>query len=186
VDNIIGKENHGFSLIMSNFNPERIALATAAIRLSRVCVQDAYKYACERETFGKPLIEHYAIKAKIAEMGTLIEPAQTFLEQLVYIIECSRKTGQETNIGGLSALLKVTSTRCLEKVCRESQQIMGGAGYAKTGKGARIEQISRDVRVHVVGGGSEEIMSDLAVRQEARDVVLRARERAKIGSEPKL
>lgn len=186
MENIIGKENKGFAMIMSNFNPERISLATAAIRLSRVCVQDAYTYACERETFGKPLIEHYAIKIKIAEMGTLIEPAQSFLEQLVYIVEHSRRTGVETNIGGLTALLKVMSTRCLEKVCREAQQIMGGAGYARTGKGARIEQISRDVRVHVVGGGSEEIMSDLAVRQEARDVVLRAQSKAKTASESKL
>jgi alkylation response protein AidB-like acyl-CoA dehydrogenase len=178
VGNLIGKENQGFPLIMSNFNPERLSLATAAIRLSRVCVQDAYAYACERETFGKPLIEHYAIKAKFAEMGTLIEPCQAFLEQLCNIVEHSRKTGTEVNVGGMTALLKVMSTRCLEKVCRESQQILGGAAYAKSGKGARIEQISRDVRVHVVGGGSEEIMSDLAVRQEARDVVLRAKARA--------
>ncbi|KIW21379.1 hypothetical protein PV08_01959 [Exophiala spinifera] len=175
VENLIGRENHGFQLIMSNFNPERLSLATAAVRLARVCASDAYNYACERETFGKPLIEHSAIKSKIATFGLLIEPVQAFLDQLCYVIETSRVTGKAVNVGGMTALLKVMSTRCLEKVCRESQQIMGGAGYAKTGKGARIEQISRDVRVHVVGGGSEEIMLDLAVRQEARDVKLRAK-----------
>lgn len=180
VENLIGEENKGFQLIMSNFNPERLSLATAALRLSRVCVSDAYQYACERETFGKPLIEHYAIKAKIAEMGVLIEPAQAFLEQLCHIVETSRKTGVEVNVGGMTALLKVMSTRCLEKVCREARQIMGGAAYNKSGRGARIEQITRDVGVHVIGGGSEEIMSDLAVRQEARDVVLRAQKLAKI------
>ncbi|OQU99144.1 Acyl-CoA dehydrogenase, domain-containing protein [Cladophialophora immunda] len=173
-DNLIGQENHGFQLIMSNFNPERLSLATAALRLARVCAQDAYTYACERETFGKKLIDHSPIKSKIASFGLLIEPAHAFLEQLCYIIETSRVTGKEVNVGGMTALLKVMSTRCLEKVCREAQQIMGGAGYSKTGRGARIEQISRDVRVHVVGGGSEEIMLDLAVRQEARDVKLRA------------
>ncbi|KAK5560674.1 hypothetical protein LTR46_000982 [Exophiala xenobiotica] len=174
VENLIGRENHGFQLIMSNFNPERLSLATAAIRLARVCAQDAYNYACERETFGKPLIEHSPIKTKIATFGLLIEPVQAFLDQLCYVVETSRVTGREVNVGGMTALLKVMSTRCLERVCREAQQIMGGAGYTKTGKGARIEQISRDVRVHVVGGGSEEIMLDLAVRQEARDVKLRA------------
>lgn len=161
-------------MVMSNFNPERLSLATAALRLARVCAQDAYTYACERETFGKPLIEHPAIKSKIATFGLLIEPAHAFLEQLIYIIESGRSSGREVNVGGMTALLKVMSTRCLEKVCREAQQIMGGAAYAKTGRGARIEQISRDVRVHVVGGGSEEIMLDLAVRQEARDVKLRS------------
>ncbi|KAK5456069.1 hypothetical protein LTS15_005388 [Exophiala xenobiotica] len=178
VENLIGRENHGFQLIMSNFNPERLSLATAAIRLARVCAQDAYNYACERETFGKPLIEHSPIKTKIATFGLLIEPVQAFLDQLCYVIETSRVTGREVNVGGMTALLKVMSTRCLERVCREAQQIMGGAGYTKTGKGARIEQISRDVRVHVVGGGSEEIMLDLAVRQEARDVKLRAKKLA--------
>lgn len=176
LDHLIGEENRGFPLIMSNFNPERLSLATAALRLSRVCVQDAYEYACDRETFGKKLIEHEAIRQKFATFGLLIEPAHAFLEQLCYIIEQSRVTGKEVNIGGMTALLKVMSTRCLEKVCREAQQIMGGAGYAKSGRGARIEQISRDVRVHVVGGGSEEIMSSLAVRQEARDVQIRARQ----------
>lgn len=173
-DHLLGQENGGFRLIMSNFNPERLSLATAALRLSRVCVQDAYEYACERETFGRKLIEHEAIRMKFATFGLLIEPAHAFLEQLCHIIEQSRLSGKEINIGGMTALLKVMSTRCLEKVCREAQQIMGGAGYSKSGRGARIEQISRDVRVHVVGGGSEEIMSSLAVRQEARDVKLRA------------
>ena len=173
VENLLGQQNKGFQLIMSNFNPERLGLATAALRLARVCAQDAYTYACERETFGKKLIEHPGIKSKIATFGILIEPAHAFLEQLCYIVESSRVTGKEVNVGGMTALLKVMSTRCLEKVCREAQQIMGGAGYSKTGRGARIEQISRDVRVHVVGGGSEEVMLDLAVRQEARDVKLR-------------
>ncbi|EXJ94164.1 hypothetical protein A1O1_02557 [Capronia coronata CBS 617.96] len=190
VSNLIGCENHGFQLTMSNFNPERLALATAALRLARVCAQDAYTYACERETFGKPLIEHATIKTKIATFGLLIEPAHAFLEQLCYIIESARVAGKgkekELNVGGMTALLKVMSTRCLERVCREAQQIMGGAGYSKTGRGARIEQISRDVRVHVVGGGSEEIMLDLAVRQEARDVMVRAARRATAASSSKL
>jgi hypothetical protein len=45
---------------------------------------------------------------------------------------------------------------------------MGGLGYSKSGRGARIEQISRDLRVMVVGGGSEEILIDLSVSQELR------------------
>jgi alkylation response protein AidB-like acyl-CoA dehydrogenase len=165
---------------MSNFNPERLSLASAALRLARVCAEDAYNYACERHTFGKPLIQHPGIRSKIASFGLLIEPAHAFLEQLIYIIEDGRASGREVNVGGMTALLKVMSTRALERVCREAQQIMGGAGYNKSGKGARIEQISRDVRVHVVGGGSEEIMLDLAVRQEARDVKLRAKKASKL------
>jgi alkylation response protein AidB-like acyl-CoA dehydrogenase len=103
---------------------------------------------------------------------------QAFYEQLCFIIETSRRTREELNVGGLTALLKIMSTQCLEQVCREAQQVLGGAGYARTGRGARVEQISRDVRVYVVGGGSEEIMVDLAARQEMRDFKQRGQDLA--------
>lgn len=103
----------------------------------------------------------------------LIEPAQAFLEQLVYIIESTKDQPDTVNIGGMTALLKVMSTRALEKSVREAQQILGGAGYNKQGKGARVEQISRDVRVHVVGGGSEEIMMSLALQEEGKALKVR-------------
>ncbi|KAK2747331.1 hypothetical protein FQN57_002229 [Myotisia sp. PD_48] len=167
-ENIIGIENQGFKYIMSNFNPERLGLASGCIRLSRLCVEDAFNYATTRETFGQPLINNQVIKAKFSKCGTLIESCQAFLDQLAYTIQLTEKTGRQIDIGGMTALLKVMSTRCLEKVCREAQQILGGAGYNKSGKGARIESISRDVRVYCVGGGSEEIMRDLAVREEMK------------------
>jgi alkylation response protein AidB-like acyl-CoA dehydrogenase len=105
-----------------------------------------------------------------------IEPVQSFLEQLTYIIESTKDRPNSVNIGGMTAQLKVMSTRALEKSVREAQQIMGGAGYNRAGKGARVEQISRDARVHVVGGGSEEVMMSLAVREETK--ALRARQKA--------
>jgi alkylation response protein AidB-like acyl-CoA dehydrogenase len=95
------------------------------------------------------------------------------MEQLVYIIESSKDRPNEVNIGGMTALLKVMATRALEKSVREAQQIMGGAGYNKSGKGARVEQISRDMRVHVVGGGSEEILMGLAIQEEVKRLHVR-------------
>lgn len=140
VENLLHKENRGFEVIMSNFNAERKAIATQSIRLSRVCVEDAWKHACSRETFGKKLIENPIIRAKFMKMGRMIEPAQAFLEQLTWLIELSRKNGDNKDavrIGGMTAMLKVVSTRCLEKCVREAQQIMGGLGYARGGKGGR-------------------------------------------------
>lgn len=99
----------------------------------------------------------------------MIEPAYAFMEQLVNILELTKdQPVDNVKIGGMTALLKVMSTRALEKSVREAQQILGGAGYNKAGKGARIEQISRDARVHVVGGGSEEIMMGLALQEETK------------------
>lgn len=123
-------------------------MATAAIRLSRVCVEDAWKHACVRETFGRKLIENAIIKEKFLRMGRLIEPAWALVEQLTWLIETSRKREEgrdakengndnEVRIGGMTAMLKVVATRCLEKCVREAQQIMGGLGYARGGKGGR-------------------------------------------------
>lgn len=139
LENLLHKENSGFEVIMSNFNAERKQIATTAIRLSRVCAEDAWKHACVRETFGKKLIENPVIRAKFAKMGRMIEPAQAFLEQLTWLIELSRKNDgkNDVRIGGMTAMLKVISTRCLEKCVREAQQVMGGLGYARGGKGGR-------------------------------------------------
>lgn len=106
------------------------------------------------------------------------------MENLVYVIENSKDRPNSVNIGGMTALLKVMSTRALEKCVREAQQIMGGVGYTRTGVGARVEQISRDVRVQVVGGGSEEIMMTLAIQEETK--ALRARQKALKQSSSKL
>lgn len=102
------------------------------------------------------------------------------MEQLVYLIESSNQTNTDPYIGGLIANLKVLAGNVLEHVNRESQQILGGAGYSRTGKGSRIEQISRDVRVMVVGGGSEEILTELALNQEQRAMAQLSNKRSRL------
>ncbi|KAF7168501.1 hypothetical protein CNMCM6106_003668 [Aspergillus hiratsukae] len=174
VANLLGQENNGFHIIMNNFNHERLWLACTSLRMARVCAEDAYKHAISRETFGKKLIENQVIRSKFSAMGRSLDSAYAWMEQLVYMSEMARKDGRDIAMGGLFANLKVLAGRTLEMVNREAQQVMGGLGYSKNGRGARIEQISRDVRVMVVGGGSEEILSDLAVREEIRAMARKA------------
>jgi alkylation response protein AidB-like acyl-CoA dehydrogenase len=122
-----------------------------------VALEDSYKHALKRETFGKPLFENQVIRQKFSKMGGLIEPTQFFMENLVH--RSVRTT--PLAFSPLAALLKVQAAHNLEKIARETQQIFGGLGYSRTGAGARVEQISRDVRVLVVSGGSEEILQDM-------------------------
>ncbi|KAJ5103937.1 hypothetical protein N7532_004466 [Penicillium argentinense] len=170
VANLLGEENEGFPVIMKNFNHERLWLACTALRMARVCAEDAYQHAISRETFGKKLIENQVIRSKFSMMARNLDSAYAWMEQLVYIEEESKKSGVDSGMGGLFANLKVLAGRTLERVNREAQQVMGGLGYSKNGRGARIEQISRDLRVMVVGGGSEEILSELAVSQEIKSM----------------
>jgi alkylation response protein AidB-like acyl-CoA dehydrogenase len=146
IANLLHREGRGFEVIMSNFNPERRAIATACVRLSRVCVEDAWAHACTRETFGKKLIENPIIRAKFVRMGRMIEPAQAFLDQVTGLIERGRRSGgkDSVRIGGMTAMLKIVCTRCLEKCVREAQQVMGGLGYARGGKGGRFVFYARE------------------------------------------
>ena len=155
-ENLIGYENAGFIGIMSNFNSERIGMAAQALAFARVCIEDAAAWAVERKTFGKPLMRHQVIRHKFAEMYRRVIAGQALLDNCAWRV----KRG-ETPIAELS-LLKVEATQCMEYCAREAMQILGGAGFIR---GHRIERIYREVRVMAIGGGSEEIMLDLAARQ---------------------
>ncbi|OAL33881.1 hypothetical protein AYO20_06892 [Fonsecaea nubica] len=190
VANLIGAENRGFDIIMSNFNHERLWLACTSLRMARVSIEDAYAHALRRHTFGKPLIANQVIAAKFADFGRDVEPTYAYMESIVYLTEHERKRAtqnrqgatsrEDLNLGGMIAILKTSAGRVLERVNRDAQQILGGAGYSRTGKGARIEQISRDVRVMVVGGGSDEILSDLAVKLETKELQRLTRSSSKL------
>eukprot|EP00397_Hematodinium_sp_SG-2012_P029816 GEMP01031531.1.p1 GENE.GEMP01031531.1~~GEMP01031531.1.p1 ORF type:complete len:488 (+),score=83.94 GEMP01031531.1:96-1466(+) len=163
--NIIGKEGEGFRQVMYNFNHERWMLCIQALRLGRTCVEDSLKFARQRTTFGKHLIEHQVIQHKIAEMGRLVESGWAWLENITYQLTTMSKDDQNKKLGGHIALLKVHSSRTLEFCAREALQVFGGAGYTRSGKGARVERIYREVRAYAIPGGSEEIMLNLAVGQ---------------------
>ena len=156
VTHLIGKENHGFKVIMNNFNNERMAMAAGMEAFSRVCLEDAVKWAKERKTFGKRLADHQVIRHKIADMKQKINSTQAYLQ----IVSRDMQSGS-SNAGDI-ALLKVLSSQTLEYCAREAMQILGGIAYMR---GSRVERIYREVRVNAIGGGSEEIMRDLAARQ---------------------
>jgi alkylation response protein AidB-like acyl-CoA dehydrogenase len=157
-------------------------IAGNSLRLARVCVEDAYQYATARRTFGQLLIDRQAIRSKFVNVGMQIMGAHALLESLAQIRDelaekgrLSAGTEQFARIGGLCALTKVMSARAVELAVRECQQIMGALAYTRSGQGARVERISRDMRVLVIGGGSEEVMTDLSLLQEAKDVLYLSR-----------
>lgn len=156
VANLIGVENQGFRVIMNNFNSERMAMAAGMEALARVCLEDAVKWAQERKTFGKRLADHQVIRHKIAQMKQKINATQAYIRVCFESIEAGN-----SNPGDI-AMLKVQASETMEFCAREAMQILGGIGYMR---GGRVERIYREVRVNAIGGGSEEIMRDLASRQ---------------------
>ena len=155
-ENLVGETGSGFRIIMNNFNPERLFMAANAIAFARVCLIDAVGWARERETFGKRLADHQVIRHKLVEMYRHINASQSYLES------CAWRVQQGDHVAGDIALLKVQASQTMEFCAREASQILGGASYIR---GSRVERIYREVRVNAIGGGSEEIMRDLAARQ---------------------
>ena len=155
-ENLLGEENLGFLMIMNNFNYERIAMVAGMVGMMKVCLEDAVSYAKERETFGKPLIRHQVIRHKIADMSARIDMVEAYLNQI-----CWQANEGEMPVAEVSKA-KFSASKALEFCASEAMQIFGGAAYLR---GNRVERIYREVKVNAIGGGSEEIMRDLAVRQ---------------------
>ena len=154
--NLIGAENQGFRYLVMNLNHERLNLSSGMNAMSRVCMSDALEWARQRMTFRKRLCDHQVIRHKFAEMARHINATQAYIDQVATRLQAGEKPAADT------ALMKIQASTTMEYVAREAMQIMGGAGYMR---GGRIERIYREVRVNAIGGGSEEILRDLAARQ---------------------
>jgi acyl-CoA dehydrogenase len=153
---LVGEENGGWRLVMSNFNGERMTMAAGALAHAMVCVEDAAAWARERQTFGARLVDHQAIRHKLVRMIDEILPVQAWLVQLALRLDAG-----ESPAGDI-ALAKNHAARLMRDCADTALQILGGAGFMR---GSRIERSYRDAKVYMIGGGAEEVMNDLAARQ---------------------
>ena len=157
--NLIGEENTGFRIIMRNFNSERLAMSAGAVGFAQVCLDEAVAWARERQTFGKRLVEHQAIRHKLVDMQMRIHAARAMVYDTAYkLIQAPRDA---TAIAQL-CMTKNFATRTMQFCADEAVQTLGGAGFIR---GTRSERVYREVKVMTIGGGAEEIMKDLAARQ---------------------
>lgn len=156
VTNLIGEENTGFGAIVNNFNAERIDMAVQSTSFARVCHDEALAWARERETFGRRLADHQVIRHKLVEMDRRIRAGEAWNQLLAW------RLNQGDDPVAEIAEAKVQATTTFEFCAREAAQILGGASFLR---GSVVERLYREVRVQAIGGGSEEIMRDLASRQ---------------------
>ncbi len=154
--NLLGDENRGFAGIMRNFNPERVGMAATSTAFARLALDEAVAYARERRTFGQRLIDHQVIRHKLVDMAQRVNATQAYLEALAWRTDRGERPVAEV------CMLKNQATTTLAFCASEAVQIFGGAGFMR---GTTVERIYREVKVNAIGGGSEEIMKDLAARQ---------------------
>lgn len=155
-EHLLGPENRGFLAIMDNFNFERVSIIANALGMMKLCLAESISWAQQRETFGQKLIASQVIRHKIADMSMRIDATEAYLNQICWLLDRGDRPVAEISKA------KVFATTALEFCASQAIQVLGGAGYLR---GHPVERVYREVKVLAIGGGSEEIMRDLAVRQ---------------------
>lgn len=156
VGNLIGAENMGFACIMGNFQSERLALALMANMTSQLALEQALKWAREREAFGKPIGKFQVIKHRLAEMATALEVSREFTYR-----QAAKMAAGQSVIKEIS-MAKNVATDTSDRITSEAVQILGGLGYMRE---SLVERLYRDNRILSIGGGTREVMNEIISKQ---------------------
>ncbi|SAL95004.1 hypothetical protein [Absidia glauca] len=149
IGNLLGVENHGFKVVLSNFNHERYIMLCGASMAARLVVEDCFKWANQRQVFGKRLIDQPVIRNKLAGMIAQVESMHNWLENLTYQMNHMDYKEQSIKLAGPLALCKYQITRMLHNVSDDACQIFGGRAITKTGMGRNVETLQRTYKFTV-------------------------------------
>ena len=155
--NLVGEEGNGFKIAMQGLDGGRINIATCSIGTAQSALEEAQKYMNQREQFGKKISEFQAMQFKIADMVTELIAARTMTRLAASKVD---KNDSEATI--YSAMAKRFATDVGFNVCNEALQIFGGYGYIQE---YPLERYVRDVRVHQILEGTNEIMKMIIGRR---------------------
>jgi acyl-CoA dehydrogenase len=154
-ENLLGTENEGFKLIMSNFQWERLLMALGAVGAMDWCLRRSIAYAGEREAFGRAIGSFQAIRHKVAEMATKLEAGRAMSYAALRLLSSGQDALREVTAA------KLFTQRAAVEVADEAVQIHGGYGYMRE---YEVERVLRDTRLGPIGGGTDEVMKEILGR----------------------
>jgi butyryl-CoA dehydrogenase len=146
--NLLGREGEGYRIALANLEAGRIGIAAQAVGMARAAFEAALLYARDRESFGKPIIEHQAISFRLADMATQIEAARQLTWHAASLRDAGLPCLKE------ASMAKLFASEMAERVCSDAIQIHGGYGYVTD---FPVERIYRDVRVCQIYEGTSDI-----------------------------
>ncbi len=157
--NLLGHEGKGVGNMMRNLEIERLTLAAMSLGIADRCLEVMVKYAVERQSFGKPLVEHGQIQRYIAESYAKTEAARA----LVYTV--ARKVSPDTRNRLGTDASKLFAAPVGKEVADAAMQVLGGWGYCDEYK---IERFYRDAKLLEIGGGTLESHQKNITKELAR------------------
>jgi acyl-CoA dehydrogenase len=159
---LLGPEGAGFRAVMHNFNAERFSMAAQSLGFAWACYEESLAWARERRAFGQRVIDHQVMRHRFVDMRMRIDATRALVEDTAWRLDHATPGDAETVAA--VCMTKNFATRTLRFCADAAVQALGGMGYMR---GTKSERIYREVKVNMIGGGTEEIMKDLAARQLA-------------------
>ncbi len=147
--NLIGDLHRGFYAIMRNFQNERLVLSSAALGEARQALEMTVEYVKSRRVFGKVLWAKQALRHKLAELATAVEAGAQLIYHSAWLLDQGRGAVREIS------MVKAFMSELVNRVLYSCVQFHGGMGYMRE---SAIERMSRDARLHPIGGGATEVM----------------------------
>ncbi len=155
--NRIGKEGEGFKIAMQGLDGGRLNIAACSMGAATACLAAAREHLLSRRQFGKKLAEFQALQFKLADMATELEAARLMVRRAAAALDAG-----DADSTLYCAMAKRFATDAGFAICNEALQIHGGYGYIKE---YPIERYMRDVRVHQILEGTNEIMRVIIARR---------------------
>ncbi len=147
-DHMLGQPGEGYRIALANLEGGRIGISAQALGIARAAYEAALAYAKDRESFGKPIIEHQAVAFRLADMATQIEAARHLILHAAALRDAGLPCIKE------ASMAKLFTSEMAERVCSDAIQTHGGYGYLEDYPVARYY---RDVRVCKVYEGTSDI-----------------------------
>lgn len=154
-ENLISKEGMGFIVTMRTFDKTRPGVGAQGVGLAQGALDEAVRYAREREQFGKKIISFQAIQHMLADMATQVEAARALVYSVARYIDNSENPKEISKVSGMA---KVFSSDVAMRVTTDAIQVFGGYGYMRE---YPVEKMMRDAKILQIYEGTNQIQRNV-------------------------
>ncbi|MBW2366947.1 MAG: acyl-CoA dehydrogenase family protein [Deltaproteobacteria bacterium] len=159
--NRLGEEGEGFKIAMQTLDFFRTTVGACAVGFAQAALDEAIKYAKQREAFGQPISKFQLIQAKLADMATKVSAARLLVFRSAYLKDSGRE-----RVTKESSMAKLFATESAQEVIDQAVQIHGGYGVCK---GYLVEKLYREIRALRIYEGTSEIQHLVIASQLLRE-----------------
>lgn len=157
IENIVGNEGDGFKIAMKGLDGGRVNIAACSLGGARAALENSLTYSAERKQFGKSIDQFQVTQFKLADMATELEASR-----LMVLRAATSLDSKDPHATKYCAMAKRFATDICSDICNMALQIHGGYGYLKD---FPLERLVRDLRVHQILEGTNEIMRVIISRK---------------------